>query len=485
MAEKTKNTSAAYMLHCAIGIFFMFGFGALPPFGPVTVLGMKVLGIFIGCIYLWTVVDILWPSLLGLVALALSGYAPAGQIMAGAFGDSVTVLVLFGMILFGAIQNAGVTEHISRWFLTRRIINGRPLIFSFAFIYCTYILAALSASILPSILFMWAILYGVLRDVGYKKGDKYTTLMVIGTYFGAMVGHCAKPFVATGLILTGAFTSVSGMEINYLAFMLFGFVMATLSVLIYCLLMKYLFKPDMSKIASISTEHFERDKLPPMDSAQKILFVCLFAFLLLMLAPSILPKTWAFVIVLNKIGNTGIAVLFVAALCLFHIDKKPIMNFKDVINRYVAWDVYFLVAMVMVISNALTAESTGITEFLTQLLAPALGGKSPYVFAVILLTFSIVVTNFANNTVVGVMLMPVIFSFAMQNGGNVLAIVTTVIFMLHYAIVTPAASIYSSVLHGNSDWVESKEVARYSSVVMLFMLVLFILVGLPLANLLF
>lgn len=486
MSEKAENSiSTAYVIHCAIGLFFMFGFGLIPPFGPITVLGMKVLGIFIGSIYMWSFLDILWPSLLGLVALTLSGYAPAARIMFDAFGDSVTVLVLFGMILFGAIQNAGVTEYISRWFLTRKIINGRPIVFSFIFIYCTYILAALSASILPSILFMWAILYGVLHDVGYKKGDKYTTLMVIGTYFGAMAGHGAKPFVATGLILTGSFTSVSGLETDYLNYMLFGFIMATLSVIIYCLLMKYLFKPDMSKIAAISTERFEKEKLPPMNLAQKILFVSLFAFLLLMLAPSVLPKTWTFVALLRTIGNTGIAILFVACLCLIHIDKKPIMNCKEVINRYVAWDVYFLVAMVMVISNALTAESTGITAFLTEILGPALGGRSPFVFAAILLTFAMVVTNFANNTVVGVMMMPVIYSFALQNGSNVAGVVTAVIFMLHYAIVTPAASIYSCVLHGNSEWVESKDVVKYTTVMMVFMLALFIVIGIPLSNWLF
>ena len=46
--------------------------------------------------------------------------------------------------------------------------------FSFIFIYATYVLAALSANILPALLFMWAILYSVLEDVGYKKGDSYT-----------------------------------------------------------------------------------------------------------------------------------------------------------------------------------------------------------------------------------------------------------------------------------------------------------------------
>jgi len=131
-----KGNNTAYTIHCIIGIVVMFGLGMLEPFEPVTPVGMQVLGIFLGCIYLWSFAGILWPSLLGIVALGISDYAPMGTVIKTAFGDTVPVLVLFAMILFGAIQHAGITKYISRWFLTRKIINGKPVMFSFIFIYC-------------------------------------------------------------------------------------------------------------------------------------------------------------------------------------------------------------------------------------------------------------------------------------------------------------------------------------------------------------
>lgn len=480
-----KKNRWLYAVHCAVGLFCMFGFGFLPAVEPITPVGMKILGVFIGSIYMWSFLDILWPSLLGLVALCLTGYAPIGTIMQTSFGDSVSILIVLSMVLFGAIQEADVTTYISRWFLTRKIINGRPVVFSFIFIFCTYVLAALSASILPAILFMWAILYGVLGDVGYKKGEKYTTLMVIGTYFGAMVGHGAKPFVATGLILTGAFTKVTGIEINYLMYMLYGIIMAILSIIIYCLVMKYIFRPDMSKIANISTDRFEQDTLPPMKQNQKILFISLFAFLLLMLLPSILPKDIWFVAFLNQIGNNGIALVFLGVLCMVHIDGKPIIDFRKIASKYVSWDIFCLVALVMVISSALTDQSTGITAFLTVILDPILGGKSPFVFAVLVLGFALVFTNFTNNTVLGVMILPVLYSYAQMNGANLVGVGVAMIFMVHYAIVTPAASIYSAVLHGNNEWVDSRQVAGYTSIFLVFMFLLYVVVGIPLANVMF
>ena len=43
-----------------LALFFLFRY--IPPFGSVTEVGMAVLGIFLGCIYAWTVGEVFWPS---------------------------------------------------------------------------------------------------------------------------------------------------------------------------------------------------------------------------------------------------------------------------------------------------------------------------------------------------------------------------------------------------------------------------------------
>lgn len=479
------NKNTLYYIHCIIGILIMFGFGLLEPFNPITPLGMQVLGVFIGVIYLWSFVSVLWPSLLGMIALGLTQYASMKEVLMASFGDTVTVLLLFAMILFGAIQHAGVTRYISRWFLTRKVINGRPVVFSFIFIFTTYVLAALSASVLPPILLMWSILYDVLNDLGYKKGEKYTTIMVIGTLFGAISGQAAKPFTGSALMVVGSFEKVTKLHLDYLPYMLFGFIMSTLGIILYTLLIKYVFKPDMKKIANISTERFEQEKLPAMTLQQKALFASMFGYLILVLIPSFLPKTIGFVALLNKIGPFGVVMAFIVGLCLFKVDNKPIINVKDIMGRYVSWDVYFLVAMAMAISGALTAKTTGIQEFIIQALNPVLGGLSPFAFTAVILVFAMLITNVANNGVMGVLLMPIIYTFSLQNGVNAIAITTATIFALHIAILTPAASPFAAMLIGNTEWVDSKDVVKYGSVILISIFALFLLVGMPLANLIF
>ncbi len=448
-------------------------------------MGMKVLGVFLGMIFLWSFVSILWPSLLGIVALIVTGFAPAPKVLWLSFGDTVPTLVLFAMVLFGAIQQAGVTRYISRWFLTRKIINGKPVVFSFIFIYATYVLAALSANILPALLFMWAILYSVLEDVGYKKGDKYTAIMVIGTMFGAISGQAAKPFTGSALMIVGAYEKVAQTQLDYLPYMLFGFIMCSLGVICYALLIKFVFRPDMSRIKDISIERFDREKLPPMDLRQKIMFASLFGYLIMVLLPSLLPKTVFGIGLLAKIGPLGMVILFIVGLSLGKIDGKPILDFKGIAAKHLVWDVYFLVCMAMAVSSAMTGSDTGITEFLRRTLDPVLGGHSFFMFAAIVVIFGTGVTQLANNGVMGVLLMPVIKVFCEQTGGSFEAVATLVIYALHMAILTPAASPYAAVIYGNKDWVSQGEVFKYGLVLVVMAILLYVFVGIPCMDFIF
>ena len=242
----------------------------------------------------------------------------------------------------------------------------------------------------------------------------------------------------------------------------------------------------MSKIADISIERFQQDKLPPMDLRQKILFASLFGYLTLILLPSILPKSIGFIALLNKMGPWGVVIAFVAALCFIKVeDGQPVINFKDIAGRYIVWDVYFLVCMAMVISDALTSPATGIGPFLTESLSPVLGGQSPFVFILIIVVASVIITQFANNAVMGVLLMPIVSAFSLQNNVNPAATATVMAFALHVAILTPAASPYAAVLYGNKEWVDPKDIFRYGLIIIVMSIALYLVFGYPVSQLFF
>ena len=87
MQANAKRNYLTYV-HAIIMFVIMFGVGTLPTFGQVTPLGMKILGVFLGTMYGWIFIDLLWPSLIGLVVLGLTEYTTIGEAFASALSTA-------------------------------------------------------------------------------------------------------------------------------------------------------------------------------------------------------------------------------------------------------------------------------------------------------------------------------------------------------------------------------------------------------------
>ena len=105
-------------LHVAGILAFMFLFGLLPPFGPLTQMGMQVLGIFIGMIWGWTIGETIWPSLLGLVLLGFTEENTVTGILNTAFANTTLQQVLFSLLFCYGITACGLLELVAKWILS-------------------------------------------------------------------------------------------------------------------------------------------------------------------------------------------------------------------------------------------------------------------------------------------------------------------------------------------------------------------------------
>lgn len=112
LAEKPKNTK--YYINSAIGVSIMLFFGYLPTFSTVTPIGMKILGIYLGLLYLWSTVDLIWPSLLGIIITGFSGYDSVSGILASGFGDGTNVYIWLICLFAYFITKSGVSDNIVR-----------------------------------------------------------------------------------------------------------------------------------------------------------------------------------------------------------------------------------------------------------------------------------------------------------------------------------------------------------------------------------
>lgn len=492
MAGEIKKVKWTYWLHLAIGLGFMFVFPMLKPFGTVTEVGMTVLGVFIGMVYLWSALDSIWPSVLGLLLIALSGYVPDLQGYAAvkklyldAFGNETVIAVALSMVLFAGVSYVGCTKYMSRFFLSWKILEGRPYIFIFVILLCAYVVSGLTNP-LASMLILWPLVTDVCEEFRYKKGDKVFYILVCGIYFGSTLGQPMFPFKGAAYLIVSAFEKASGVTVNYVSYILYNVIMSLLLLVLFLVFIKLVIRPDVSHFKTIKTEHLLREEIPPMNAQQKSFFVMIAVYVAALLIPNFAPKSIGFVKQLASFGMLGVTSICLVALMLIPYRGKPLLDFKAVAKQSFSWDVYFLVAAAIYACNALSDASTGIKPFLIELLQPMLGGRSDIVFVFLILAFAIITTNFANNAGMAIVLIPVLMAFSDQYPGvNSTVLCMSVIMMVFVALLTPAASPYCGILHSRKDLVEYKEIMSLFAPMVFIALLTYTFIGYYLANMLF
>ena len=136
------NKNKLYWMHSFISLALMFGFGFLPPIEPITAMGMKVLGAFLGLLYGWMFIELGWPSLFGVLALSMSGCMTMDQILVAGIGSSTFSLVLFMLIFAALVDSVGGCQYIATYCITRKWTAGRPWLFITLFLFAAYAMGA-------------------------------------------------------------------------------------------------------------------------------------------------------------------------------------------------------------------------------------------------------------------------------------------------------------------------------------------------------
>ncbi|MFZ7101539.1 MAG: SLC13 family permease [Peptococcaceae bacterium] len=467
-----SKRDTVYYLHTLIFLFITFGFGLLPTFSTVSEMGMKILGIFIGALYGWIFLGLIWPSLICLLALPLSGYMNAKAMFNDSFGDPVVQMMFFIFVFCATISHYGLSRFISLWFISRKFVLGKPWTFTFAFLVSIFILGGLTSAS-PAAIIGWSILYGICDVVGYKRGDAYPTMMVFGILFAAQIGMSMIPFKQVPLTVLGAYETMSGQSFDYGNYMIISIVICIILSLMFIIVGKYFLKPDMEKLKKIDLEALDIKDGLVLNKVQKIILLFLVLLVVLLILPTVLPKGFFLAAFLNTIGSTGICVLIVAIMCFLKIEGKPLLDFKQMVNSGVTWGIILLLAVVQPLAKAMTNDSTGIVKMIISTLDPIFAGKSIVFFILVMGAIAVVLTNVINNGAAGIALMPVCYALSVSMGLPPEFGVIMITMLVHCAFLTPAASSSAALLHGN-EWIESKQIAKFS---VIFVMIAYIVIA--------
>lgn len=488
MNAATQKKSITYWINSIICLALLFGFGYLEPWGSLEPVGMKVLGIFIGMLYGWTFIGFIWPSLLGAVALGLSGYAPMAEVIKNGMGDvTVTVFVLFLFIMAGYVDKVGLTSWIAHWFISRKIAINRPWVLTFLIFLCVYILGA-TVSVFAAIFLLWGIFYKICDITGYKPYEKYTVFVLVGIVYAALLGFAIFPFKAVQVVALGAFaTATEGTyTINDGSFTLINIIMSIVCLILYLLVGKYILRPDTSLLQGRGDmfKHLRGEKL---TRDQKIAFGFLIYFFFAMFAPSIFSTEYGIGWFFNSLGQAGSLLLGLGVLALIRIDGKCPIDFADA-AKSIQWDIIIMFLATMPISQAMSSSDVGVVKFIVDAMMPLFGGLSPMVFSVLIIAIMAVLTQFTHNLVLAAMVPPILYSFGMQLGmdGSTLSLVMTLFtFAISIAIATPGGSAMCALIFANTEWIHMKSAYLYTFMAALISLITTLVIGFSVGSVIF
>ncbi|MGM9525136.1 MAG: hypothetical protein ACI3U1_02595, partial [Peptococcaceae bacterium] len=214
-----------------------------------------------------------------------------------------------------------------------------------------------------------------------------------------------------------------------------------------------------------------------LNRKQKIAIVFLLTFIFLMIAPSILPDSWVLTQIINQLGIVGCVLVLLILMSWIKADGKPLLDFTAM-TKHISWEIILTFGFIIPFASIFTGDATGIKEMLIQLLQPLLLGRSPLIFIILALLVATILTNFANNMVVGAVFATLIFTIGSKMGMDVAPVIAVLIVCVNLALATPAAAPTTAMAYANTQWCKAKDLYLYGALTVLLELIFVLCIGL-------
>ena len=455
--KKSLPKHVSYYLKSAVGFAVMLLFAVLPPIGSITPLGMKILGIYIGTILLWATVDMIWPSLLSMILICLTGYMSFDDYISRGFGNTTVIFVFLISIFAGFITSSGVSDNIARYVVSRKIANGRPWVISSLFVFASYLIACLISSVAATLVVL-EFFSQFAKQAGYKRGEKYPTLMMVCITFAAHMGGSVWTFRTPDAILVG-YIKAQGGNVPLIPYFLCSVFIGGGALVLYLLYCKFFSKADTKPLLNCCATI---EKVP-MTGYQKKLLGCSLILLALLILESMLPADTAVGKALGSFGINGIVTVMLTAMMFFRV-KDGSKSFADIEQgmQSVPWKIFYVIIFNMPMATILNDSTLGISTTLTSAITALFGAEiNTTLFIFFMTVLMVICTTFIGNVTVCLMFYNVVSLFAPALGLSTTLLACIISLTSNASVILPVANPQAAILHARRDWVETKDVAKY------------------------
>ncbi len=450
-----KKEYIHYIIALLIGIIIAV---ALKPTNGLTDLGVRVIAILIPILYLWLTVNTHWVSILALGLMVMTQAMTANEVWAGSMGHFVVITVLTYMVLNVCLNETGVINKIAMFFVTRKFVQGRPYAFMAMFFASNVIIGLFMDNLSLAVIYI-GIAEVLCKQMGIKKGEPFYTCIFTGTMLGNVLLSICSPIAhALPNIIMAALETQFGITISYAQWLAVGVPYAVVMYFVIMLIVR-IWNPDTSAFKNFDVEEVKKNQKPLGKDGiiAAIVFICVVFFVL---APSLLKGISPFFAYLNNCGVVIPAILAIVALAIIPANGKPILNVPTALKQ-VPWPPIIFAGTVSMFATPLSAEATGISAWLGNVLKPALGGLPEFGIIVILFLLAIIMTNFLSNTVTMVLFFNIGAVLLGTGSTNMGAFTIMIAIAAGMATVTPSAAVPSPFFFGPGH-VTMKSTVKYT-----------------------
>lgn len=129
--NKTTHVIIALVLYALIAFL-------VPASNGLTEIGVRTIGAAVATVYLWTFVATDWTSILSVLLFAITGVMPFGTLLTT--GATPVLLIITMSAVTIPLSRTGFIARVINWFVTRKVLKGRPWLFFAFYFFAIYII---------------------------------------------------------------------------------------------------------------------------------------------------------------------------------------------------------------------------------------------------------------------------------------------------------------------------------------------------------
>jgi len=432
-----------------------FGAIHLVPIAELATDGRFVLGLTLWMVVWWVteVIPLGATSLLPIVILPLTGARNTRE-AAAPYANELIFLFLAGFLLAAALERWRCHERIA-YGLVRRAGSSPPSIILGVMVATAFISMWISNTATTAMMFPIALAIGGLFPAG-RDGDRARIALLLGMAYAATIGGMGT-LIGTppNLILAGAAQELTGRTLDFGRFMLLGVPIAlVLLPAAWALLVFGLYRTGGTLTGDADAVIRERaHALGRIRGGERLVFLIFAATALAWFFRE--PKDLGGLRVpgLTQLvpGLSDAGVGLAAAVLLFGLRGRaasgvrgPLLVWEDA--KRIPWDVLLLFGGGLSLASAM--EATGITLWIAESLEGLRGLPLPLVFlgmAVVIVALG----EFASNTAVAAMMMPLVVSLAAAVGQPPLLLMLVAGLSASLGFALPVATPPNAIVFGS------------------------------------